>query len=221
MLANGGPAVGSPSSGGSSSSDDGSSTDDVAGGEDDAAVGEGVAPNLTDLAHPDSVDVFMPPVQMRRFAHLAFAVVTPPAEAPGRVVRHALLTGGNPRVNLAPSSYGVVLLLFENHAARELAMQNAPFLGQEHVVSIEHHEETDNRFHFDHEAFAAFSVKNYPLELWNRERIIFTAGPYANPHLVDPVCIHGNDFSAVILFVKAEDVDGIPPGGIRQDSLRP
>lgn len=190
--------------------------DDVSNNDSDSDSGSdnGAPPqpaNINDLVRPDSVDVFMPPARMRRFAHLAFALVDPLPRHPHHVVRSALVRGGNPRVNLAPSNYGAVLILFENNAARELAMQNAPFFGQEHVVSLERHEETPNRFQFDHEAFVTVSVRNFPLEHWNRERIVFSAGPYANPHSVDPVCVHGNDyFSMVLLSVKGESVDSIP-----------
>lgn len=89
-------------------------------------------------------------------------------------------------------------------------MHAAPFLGREHVVCLERHDETPHRFFFDHEAFVAISIKNFPLEQWNRERIFFAAGPYANPHGVDPICLVGNDFSVVLMTVKAEGVIDIP-----------
>lgn len=96
---------------------------------------------------------------MGRFAHLACAVIDPAANRPTRTVLNALIAqGGNPRVTLAPSSYGALLIMFESHAAREHAMQNSPFLGREHVVSLERHEDTDNRFHFDHEALVVLNI---------------------------------------------------------------
>ena len=48
------------------------------------------------------------------------------------------------------------------------------------------------------------AIRNFSMEHWNRERIVYSTGPYANPHLVDPVCIQGTDFSAVLLTVKVE-----------------
>jgi hypothetical protein len=68
-------------------------------------------------------------------------------------------------------------------------MQMAPFHGREHTVILEQHTKTPNRFQFEHEAFIAIAICDYPMEHWNRERIIFSTGPYANPHLIDPSCI--------------------------------
>lgn len=48
------------------------------------------------------------------------------------------------------------------------------------------------------------------MEHWNRERIFFSVGPYANPHSIDPICIHGNGYSAVIISVKIEGAADIP-----------
>ncbi|KAG2553234.1 hypothetical protein PVAP13_9KG509052, partial [Panicum virgatum] len=164
-----------------------------------------------DLQRPDAIDVFMPPVRMQRFAHLAFGLVDPTPEPPASHIRHALSgPGGNPRVTLAPSSYGAALIMFESNAAREQTMLLAPFLGREHTVRLERHTETPNRFQFGHEAFAHLAIRNFPMEHWNHERIVYSAGPYANPHLVDPVCIQGTDFSAVLLTVKVEGTADIP-----------
>ena len=40
-----------------------------------------------DLQRPDAIDVFMPPVRMQRFAHLAFGLVDPTPASPASHIR--------------------------------------------------------------------------------------------------------------------------------------
>jgi hypothetical protein len=57
---------------------------------------------------------------------------------------------------------------------------------------------------------AALSITDFPLEHWNRHLITHSSAPYANPHSIDPVCLTGIDFSAVLVTVKAETITDIP-----------
>ncbi|RLN12562.1 hypothetical protein C2845_PM09G15450 [Panicum miliaceum] len=154
----------------------------------------------------------MTPVRLSRFSHLAFAVVDTPTTAPAQVVRDALVVqGGNPHVTLAPSTFGAMMVMFQSNNARENAVERQPFLGREHTVTlVRHGDDTPNHHCFENKAFVTVAIKDYPLEHWNRERIIFSAGPYAKPHFADPVCVQAIDFSVVILPVKAEGVTDIP-----------
>lgn len=91
----------------------------------------------------------MPPVHMLRFSHLAFILIDLPPPNLSSLVRQALIAqGGHPRVTLTISSYNAALVMFESNAAREDAVQLASYLGYEHVVNLECHKETPNRFHF-------------------------------------------------------------------------
>jgi hypothetical protein len=42
--------------------------------------------------------------------------------------------------------------------------------------------------------------------------MVYTVGPFTNTHSVDPVCLQGVDFSAVLMQTKAEDATDIPLG---------
>jgi hypothetical protein len=68
----------------------------------------------------------------------------------------------------------------------------------------------DNRFLFEHEAMAALAIEDFPLEHWGRAHIIHSSCPYANPHSIDPICLTGIDYSAVLVTVKAESISDIP-----------
>ncbi|RLN12107.1 hypothetical protein C2845_PM09G12420 [Panicum miliaceum] len=172
-----------------------------------ASAEDGVVPPQC----PGSIDIYMPPVRLSRFSHLAFAVVDPPTTALTQVVSDALVgEGGYTCVTLAPTTIGAMLVMFRSNNARENAIECQPFLGWEHTVTLVRHDDTPNSHYFKHEAFIMVAIKDYPLEHWNRERIDFSVGPYANPHFTNPVCIQGVDFSVVILTVKAKGVADIP-----------
>ncbi|KAG2612480.1 hypothetical protein PVAP13_4KG211210 [Panicum virgatum] len=148
---------------------------------------------------------------MPHFDHLAFAFTEPPATAPAHVVRRTLQTHGvNPRVRLAPSSRGSQLLIFGDVHDRENTMMRAPLPFLDHTIMLERHNEINNRFLFQHEICAALSIEDYPLEHWNRDHIIHCVAPFANPHYIDPICLSGMDYSAVITVVKAEQLADIP-----------
>jgi hypothetical protein len=100
--------------------------------------------------------------------------------------------------------------MFDANALHEGAINTPPFMGQHDTIVLERQEDTPNRFHFEHEAIVSIAIRNYPLEHWNRERMFYAIGPFANPHSVDPVCLQGVDFSAVLMQVKAKDATDIP-----------
>jgi hypothetical protein len=171
-------------------------------------------PNAEDLeepVRPQSIDVYMPFVNVSHFNHLAYATITHQHNAPSHNICDALIAqGGNAHVTLAPSSYGAMLLMFDVDALCEGAINAPPFVGQHHTIILERQEDTPNRFHFEHEAIISIAISNCPLEHWNRERMFYTVGPFANPHSVNPVCLQGVDFSAVLMQVKAKDATNIP-----------
>jgi hypothetical protein len=103
-----------------------------------------------------------------------------------------------------------MLLMFDANALRKAAINAPPFMGQHHTIVLECQEDTPNRFHFEHEAIVSIAIRNYPLEHWNRERMFYVVGPFANPHSIDLVCLQGVNFSTVLMLVTAEDVADIP-----------
>jgi hypothetical protein len=77
-------------------------------------------------------------------------------------------------------------------------------------VYFRRHDETDQHFVFEHEAMAALSINRFPFEHWQRQHITHSSIPYANPHAIDPICLTGVDFQAVLVTVKAETITDIP-----------
>ncbi|PUZ65253.1 hypothetical protein GQ55_3G208600 [Panicum hallii var. hallii] len=172
------------------------------------------APDAVDLIPPvrsDYVDAYMPFVSMHRYSNLAFTTITPPAAAPSSLLRRTFQTvAGNPRVRFTPSSHGSKIIIFDDVDAREATIHNSPFLYRGHNIALERFDETANRFVFQHEAFVALSIEDFPLEHWCREHIMHSVSPFGNPHYIDPVCLSGFDCSAVLVVVKVESLHDIP-----------
>jgi hypothetical protein len=167
--------------------------------------------DLEEPERPDYVDVFMPFVNLRHFDDLSFAFINPPTPQPYNLILQAADLGCGPdRVDLFPSSRGARLAVFSTPQDRENAMNNGPYFGREVSVFFERHDESDNRFLFEHESMAALSIEDYPMEHWQRHHIIHSSRPYANPHSIDPICLTGVDFSAVLITVKAESITDVP-----------
>jgi hypothetical protein len=109
-----------------------------------------------------------------------------------------------------PSADGAHVVLFASHLDREHAVSNGHFIGREASVLFRRFDETDQRFIFEHESVAAISISRFPFEHWQRHHITHSSGPYANPHNIDPICLTGVDFHAVLITVKAESISDIP-----------
>jgi hypothetical protein len=169
------------------------------------------AEDLEEPARPDYVDVYMPYVNLRHFDNLSYAFVNPPLPDSDELILQAADLGCGPdRVALYPSSRGARVAVFSSSYHREEAINNGPFLGREVSVHFERHDEADNHFLFEHETMAALSITDFPLEHWNRHLITHSSAPYANPHAIDPICLSGLDFSAVLVIVKAKTISDIP-----------
>ncbi|KAG2573823.1 hypothetical protein PVAP13_7KG280800 [Panicum virgatum] len=148
---------------------------------------------------------------MHHFSNLAFATITPPAVSPSTLLRRTLqVWAGNPRVRLAPSSLGAQIVVFDDVHAREDIIRCAPFFYHGHTISLEHFDETPNRFSFDHEAFVALSIEDFLIENWRREHIMHSVSPFGNPHFIDPIRLSGSDYSAVLIMVKVDSLFDIP-----------
>jgi hypothetical protein len=113
---------------------------------------------------PQSIDVYMPFVNVSHFNHLAYATITQQHYAPADNIRDALVAQGvNAHVTLAPSSYGAMLRIFDANALHEGTINAPPFVGQHQTIVLERQEDTPNWFHFEYEAIVSIAIRNYPL----------------------------------------------------------
>uniref|UniRef100_A0ACD5UUT9 Uncharacterized protein n=1 Tax=Avena sativa TaxID=4498 RepID=A0ACD5UUT9_AVESA len=169
------------------------------------------AEDLEEPVRPGYVDVYMPYVHMAMYDNLAYAFINPPLPSPENFIYQVADLGCGPdRVSLLSSYLGARLVVFSLPLDREFAVDNGPYLGREATVYFERHDESENRFVFEHEALAALSIEDFAIEHWYREHIVHSSAPYANPHTIDPICLIGLDYSAVLVTVKAETLTDIP-----------
>ncbi|PNT66277.1 hypothetical protein BRADI_3g09532v3 [Brachypodium distachyon] len=160
---------------------------------------------------PDCVNVLMPHVPLENYANLAYAYIFPPAVSPAFFIRRAL----NPRPpcptpQLRPFSQGSSLVIFNSTYDRELAMLNEPFRGYEHTVHLVRHDDTENRFLFDHLNLAGLAIDDFPLKHWFAKHIFASVVPFASPYKINPICITDVDYSAVLITVKACSINDVP-----------
>jgi hypothetical protein len=137
------------------------------------------AEHLEDHVRPDYMDVYMPFVDLRHFDNLSYAFVDPPLPNPHDLMLQAADLGCGPnQVYLYPSSRGARVAVFSSNFDREMAVAHGPYLGRDVSVFFERHEESDNRFVFEHETMAVLSITEYPMEQWHRHQITHSSGPY-------------------------------------------
>nr|XP_051197351.1 uncharacterized protein LOC127310746 [Lolium perenne] len=76
----------------------------------------------------DVAKIFMPPPANDNSSHrVAYALVSPPSDSPGFLLRRAFEErGGNPFVGLAASDFGAMLVLFPSVEVREATLQLFP-----------------------------------------------------------------------------------------------
>uniref|UniRef100_A0ACD5WKU3 Uncharacterized protein n=1 Tax=Avena sativa TaxID=4498 RepID=A0ACD5WKU3_AVESA len=131
--------------------------------------------------------------------------------SPVTLVHHALQRRvHNPPTPVISASHGAGLVVFASHMERELAVAHSPFLDPHHQVSFIRHDDTDNRFIYNHSDFAALSIEDYPMEHWNPYHIFHTAVSFANPCEINPICLSGVDYQSVLLTVKTAGLSAIP-----------
>uniref|UniRef100_A0ACD5XYD0 Uncharacterized protein n=1 Tax=Avena sativa TaxID=4498 RepID=A0ACD5XYD0_AVESA len=163
------------------------------------------------VSRPACISVFMPYVPLEQFSNLAYATVDPPAMSPVTLVHHALQRRvHNPPTPVISASHGAGLVVFASHMERELAVAHSPFPDPHHQVSFIRHDDTDNRFIYNHSDFAALSIEDYPMEHWNPYHIFHTAVSFANPCEINPICLSGVDYQSVLLTVKTAGLSAIP-----------
>jgi hypothetical protein len=182
---------------------------------DDSTGDPSEPPNAEDLAlpaHPDFMDVYMPPVDMEDFAHYGFAFVDPESPNNGALVCGALLTyvHRGHEARMATSAYGAHLIAFRTPQSRLRTTLEGPFPFQEHTVWFEHHEHAENRSCFEHRGFVSLSLVGYPVENWNRRHIQCTVSGSSNPSQIEEFCLTGAEFTAVVIMGKYDDYHAIP-----------
>jgi hypothetical protein len=145
----------------------------------------------------------------RRFA---YAVFEPAADAPGFLLRRAMEElGGNPPVGLTASDFGALMVVFATPADRECALARFPTQLEGHTISLERPEDSANRAAWQQPRFAQLSATGFPLEHWDAHGIRMAFSGVGSVCCIDPLCLDGQDFSAVRLVVKLASDEDVQP----------
>jgi hypothetical protein len=155
------------------------------------------------MPSPDTADLG------RRFA---YAVFEPAADAPGFLLRRAMEElGGNPPVGLTASDFGALMVVFATPADREGALARFPIQLEGHTISLERPEDSANRAAWQQPRFAQLSATGFPLEHWDAHGIRMAFSGVGSVCCIDPLCLDGQDFSAVRLVVKLASDEDVQP----------
>ncbi|KAE8786939.1 hypothetical protein D1007_39188 [Hordeum vulgare] len=142
---------------------------------------------------------------IEHFENLAFAFVNPPPphHTPHACVRRALQTGaGSPPVAIRASSHGAGLVIFGSGYEREVSIMSAPFHCPLSSIGLVRNGETEIWFLFGPDSVSALNIEGYPIEYWFAPTIVNSVVPFACPIEIDPICLTGVDYSAVLIAVK-------------------
>jgi hypothetical protein len=142
----------------------------------------------------------------KAFIYLEHAVPDPLA-----FVRRAMeAVVGAPAIRLAASGRGVGVMIFHTKEAPDQAVTASP-IGYEHnSISIEPHEEADNRFYAFYSLYAEVAIEDFPLEHWEEERIRMAYAVIGNLCCIDPDCLDGEDFTSVRAVLRLDHLNDVP-----------
>ena len=114
------------------------------------------------------------------------------------------------RVELLPSSRGVMLLRFATAADRDLVRGMSPIMHDGATLELERPEETSNRFFREPEWLAYIAVVDNPPEHWQPTHIRRSMAGFGTVVEIDPACLTGYDFSPLRLVVAVHSRLDIP-----------
>lgn len=105
-------------------------------------------------------------------------------------LRRALeLRAGDPSCVFRPSSRGAMLVEFDSHMDREAVVNLSPIRLDDRLITVERHEEPDNRIVIDDRAYMDVAAENFPLEHWTTDHIHRDFHPVGRVYFIDQRCL--------------------------------
>lgn len=105
---------------------------------------------------------------------------------------------------------GTVFVVFLREAEQVAAMSASPMETSTHCVDILPHNAGDNAFTFSFHHIISLSLENMSLELWDRRGVSSSIAGFASLLGLSHACLHGNDFSCILVLAKVEALQHIP-----------
>ena len=115
-----------------------------------------------------------------------------------------------PAFQLAASARGAGVMVFNTPKEREEVVARSPITHDGNTLTIERHEEADNRFYAFYRVYAEIAAVDFPLEHWDEERARGALGAIGNVCCLDPACFGGGDYTSMRAVVRLDHHQEIP-----------
>jgi hypothetical protein len=98
---------------------------------------------------------------------------------------------------LAASPRGAGIMRFNSPEERDEIVAMSPVVYEDNSITIERHEEADNRFYAFYWVYAEVVVMDYPLEHWEEESAREVLATLGNVCCLDQTCFSGGDYTSI------------------------
>jgi hypothetical protein len=102
------------------------------------------------------------------------------------------------------------VLEFDTPAERERVVQRSPIHFDGCFITVERHEEADNRFIAEYYVYAEIASTDFPLEHWEESFAHSVLAGAGNVCCIDPRCVNREDYTAMRAVVRLNHGQEIP-----------
>jgi hypothetical protein len=117
---------------------------------------------------------------------------------------------GAPAFQLAASARGAGLMVFNTPEEREEIVAMSPIVHDGNRLTIERHEEADNRFYAFYRIYAEIAAVDFPLEHWDEDKAREALRAVGNVCCLDPNCFGGGDYTSMRAVVRLDHHQELP-----------
>ena len=141
----------------------------------------------------------------------AYIYLRQAVHAPHLFIRKAMEQAcGAPAFHLAASARGVGIMRFASPEERDEIVAMSPIHHDDNTLTVERHEEADNRFYAFYRVYAEIAVVDFPLEHWDEDKAREVLAAVGNVCCIDPECFAGGDYTSMHAVVRLDHHQEIP-----------
>ncbi|XP_066354660.1 uncharacterized protein [Miscanthus floridulus] len=146
--------------------------------------------------------------QAKVYAHVE---LEHPVHSPFLFIRAAMeLCYGAPCFNMVVGPRGVGVMVFDTLETRERIVGMSPILHDDNAITLEKHEEADDRFISDYSIYAEIAAVGFPFEHWEEEFVVPVLAAIGNVCYLDPKCKEKVDLTTMRVVVRLNHASEIP-----------
>jgi hypothetical protein len=141
----------------------------------------------------------------------AYVYLRDAMHAPHLFIRRAMEQAcGAPAFQLAASARGVGIMKFNSAEERDAIVAMSPVAHEGNLITVERHEEADNRFYAFYRAYAEVAVVDYPLEHWDEDSAREVLAALGNVCCLDPMYFGGGDYTSMRAVLRLDHHRELP-----------